>query len=70
MSSSDCYKTTDSNLSKIFHTLQIKKYESLIKAAPIIVFDANLSVDAMSTILELCRKYNKPGEYKYEYNFY
>lgn len=41
--------------------LQIKKYESLIKAAPIIVFDANLTVDAMSTILELCKKYNKPG---------
>lgn len=50
--------------------LQIKKYEGLIKTAPIIVFDGNLSVDAMSTILELCQKYKKPGEYEYEYNFY
>lgn len=50
--------------------LQIRKYESLIKTAAIIVFDANLTVDTMSTILELCQKYKKPGEYKYEYNFY
>lgn len=62
--------TRDSNLFIIFYMLQIQKYESFIKSAPIVVFDANLSVDAMSTILELCRKYNKPGEYKYEYNFY
>lgn len=45
--------------------LQIRKYENLIKAAPIVVFDGNLTIDAMSTILELCRKYNKPGEFEY-----
>lgn len=47
--------------------LQIRKYERLIKTAPIIVFDGNLTVDTMSTVLELCRKYNKPGEYEYGY---
>lgn len=50
--------------------LQIKKYESIIKTAPIIVFDANLTVETMATILELCRKYNKPGEFDCEYGFY
>lgn len=46
-----------------FLMFQIRKYERLIKDAPIVVFDANLTVEAISTILDLCRKYNKPGEY-------
>lgn len=50
--------------------IQIQKYESLIKTAPIIVFDANLTVETISTILDLCRKYNKPGEYLFDNNFY
>lgn len=42
----------------------------MIQTAPIIVFDANLTIEAMTTILELCQKYNKPGEFNCGYNFY
>lgn len=42
---------------------QIIKHEALISAAPIVLFDANISVDTMGTILELCEKYDKPGEF-------
>lgn len=37
------------------------KHERLIASAPIIVFDANISIDTMATILELCHKYKKPA---------
>lgn len=39
----------------------IKKYENIIKWAPIVVFDGNISVDSMGTILDMCRKYNRPA---------
>lgn len=42
----------------------ILKYEDVIRKAPLIVFDANLTHDAMSTILEICKKYNKPAFYE------
>lgn len=41
---------------------QILKNEALISKAPIVLFDGNLTVDAMGTILEICKKYDKPGE--------
>lgn len=47
-----------------FNILQVIKHEGLISKAPIIVFDANITVDAMGTILDLCKKYNKPGKQK------
>lgn len=49
----DIHKTIDSTM--------IKRYESLISSAPIVVFDANLSLDAIATILELCEMYDKPA---------
>lgn len=42
--------------------LQVQRYENLIASAPIVVFDGNITTDTMGTILDLCRKYNKPGE--------
>lgn len=42
---------------------QIIKNEALISTAPLVLFDGNISVDAMGTILELCKKYNRPGEF-------
>lgn len=41
---------------------QIRRYENSIKQAPLIIFDANLTIDTMSLILDMCRKYNKPGK--------
>lgn len=41
---------------------QIIKNEALISTAPVVLFDGNISVDAMGTILEMCKKYNRPGE--------
>lgn len=41
---------------------QILRNEQTIAHAPVVVFDGNISTDTMGTILELCRKYEKPGE--------
>lgn len=41
---------------------QILRNEQTIAQAPVVVFDGNISTDTMGTILELCRKYEKPGE--------
>lgn len=43
---------------------QVKKYEHLIASSPIVVFDANLPIDTMATILDICKKYQKPGEFE------
>lgn len=40
---------------------QIIRNEKSIQKAPVVVFDANLSVDCMATILEICGKYDVPG---------
>lgn len=37
------------------------RHERLISKAPIVLFDGNLPVDTMGTILELCQKYNRPA---------
>lgn len=42
-------------------SIQIRKYENLILAAPLVVFDGNISLDSMATILDICRKYKKPA---------
>lgn len=42
--------------------LQIKRYEYQIKSAPIVIFDANIPIDGIGTILELCEKYERPGK--------
>lgn len=41
---------------------QIIKNERYIASAPVIVFDGNIPLDTMGTILEMCRKYRKPGK--------
>lgn len=33
----------------------------MIKTAPIVIFDANIPLDGMEAILELCKKHDKPG---------
>lgn len=35
--------------------------EEKLKDAPLIVMDANLSLEAMDKILEIAQKYKKPG---------
>lgn len=47
---------------RILFFLQIIKNETLISKAPLVVFDSNITVDAMGTVLELCKKYNRPGQ--------
>lgn len=42
---------------------QIAEHEELIAAAPIVVMDANLRVETMRTLLEMCRSFDVPGEY-------
>lgn len=37
------------------------RHEQFISKAPIVLFDGNLSIDTMGTILELCQKYNCPA---------
>lgn len=46
----------------ITNRFQVVKYENLIASAPIVLFDGNISVDTMGTILEICRKHRKPGK--------
>ncbi|XP_055305560.1 uncharacterized protein LOC129570133 [Sitodiplosis mosellana] len=53
LASMDIHKTIDSAM--------IKRYEHLIQSAPIVVFDANIPIDGMGIILELCKKYEKPA---------
>lgn len=55
-----------------FHPIfpwQILQNEALISRAPLVVFDGNLSIDAMGTILDICRKYDKPGEFGCQHLF-
>lgn len=33
------------------------------------IFDGNMQIDTMGTILELCKKYHKPGTYLQKINF-
>lgn len=53
LASMDIHKTIDSTT--------ILRYEHLIKQAPLVIFDGNISIDTMSLILELCQKYKKPA---------
>ncbi|XP_037039125.1 pseudouridine-metabolizing bifunctional protein C1861.05 [Bradysia coprophila] len=39
----------------------IIKNEKIIQRAPVVVFDANINLDCIGTILELCSKYNVPA---------
>ncbi|XP_031625901.1 pseudouridine-metabolizing bifunctional protein C1861.05 [Contarinia nasturtii] len=49
----DIHQSIDSSM--------IRKYEQVLRSAPIVIFDANIPIDSMGTILELCKKYNKPA---------
>lgn len=49
---------------------QIIKNEKLIQDAPVVVFDANLSLDCIATVLELCGKYDIPGMFLCIFYFY
>lgn len=48
---------------------QIWKNEKLIQNAPVVVFDANLSIDCIGTILELCGKFNVPGNFYLSFKY-
>lgn len=41
----------------------VHENEARIAAAPIVVMDANLRLDTMSAVLELCQRHHVPGEY-------
>lgn len=40
----------------------IKRNESFLKNAPIVVIDANLTLEAIETVLKICQKHKKPSE--------
>lgn len=44
-----------------FYT-QVEKHEELIKAAPLVVMDGNLSIEAMDKLLGITEKHNIPGK--------
>lgn len=41
---------------------QVEKHESLIKAAPLVVMDGNLSIEAMDKLLGITEQHNIPGK--------
>ena len=41
----------------------IRSNEFIIKNAPIVIIDANLSSEAIETVLKICQKHQKPGEF-------
>lgn len=46
----------------LFHNLKVIRHEKIISKAPLVIFDSNIQIDTIGTILELCKKYNKPGK--------
>lgn len=41
---------------------QVEKHEEIIKAAPLVVMDGNLSIETMDKLLGITEKHNIPGK--------
>lgn len=51
----------------MLYQLQIRRNEELIKRAPLIVLDANPTIEAIEVVLELADKHQIPGKF---FSFY
>lgn len=45
----------------LFPPFQVQKYAQSISSAKMVVMDANVNIETMETVCEICRRYNVPG---------